>query len=148
MGYSVKENAVFNEYDTEAGHINGKSSNPISSFGFDKNAVMGQKVIIIDDIITRGKTFNMTAEKLESLGASCVIGLFLAKTINPDWASRSTYYAEDYEPDYNDYDDYETYKTIMARMHKTLKDGATKILMMFSMVIQRPIGTLTKQNHI
>ena len=33
----------------------------------------------------------------------------MAKTINPDWASRSTYYAEDYEPDYNDYDDYETY---------------------------------------
>lgn len=108
-GYSVKEKAIFNVYDTEAGHINGKSSNPISSFGFEKNAVMGQKVILIDDIITRGKTFNMTADKLEALGASCVTGLFLAKTINPDWASRSTYYAEDYEPDYNDYDDYETY---------------------------------------
>lgn len=109
VGYSVKENAVFNEYDTEAGHINGKSSNPIASFGFDKNAVMGQKVILIDDIITRGQTFNMTADKLEALGASSVTGLFLAKTINPDWGSCSTYYEEDYEPDYDDYDTYDNY---------------------------------------
>ncbi len=109
VGYSVKENAIFNEYDTEAGHINGKSSNPIASFGFDKNAVMGQKVILIDDIITRGQTFNMTADKLEALGASSVAGLFLAKTINPDWGSRSIYYEEDYEPDYDDYDTYDNY---------------------------------------
>lgn len=109
-GYSVKENAIFNEYDTEAGHINGKSNNPISSFGFDRNAVNGQKVILIDDIITRGTTFNMTADKLEALGASSVSGLFLAKTINPDWGSRSAYYEDDYEPDYDDYDDYETYE--------------------------------------
>lgn len=109
VGYSVRENAIFNEYDTEASHINGKSSNPISAFGFDKNAVDGQKVILIDDIITRGTTFNMTADKLEALGALSVTGLFLAKTINPEWASRSTYYEEDYVPDYDDYDDYETY---------------------------------------
>lgn len=108
-GYSVNENAIFNEFDTEAGHISGKSNNPISSFGFDKNAVNGQRVILIDDIITRGTTFNMTADKLEALGASSVTGLFLAKTINPDWNSHGTFYEEDDDPDYNDYDDYETY---------------------------------------
>lgn len=102
-GYSVKENAIFNKYDTEAGHINGKSDNPISSFGFDKKSVIGQKIILIDDIITRGTTFNMAADKLETLGASSVIGLFFAKTINPDWGSHSTYY----EPEYDNNDGYE-----------------------------------------
>lgn len=115
VGYIVKENAIFNEYDTEAGHINGKSGNPISSFGFDENAIKGKKIILVDDIITRGITFNMTADKLEELGASSVTGLFLAKTINPDWSSHTTYYGDDYELDDDDYesdfDDYEPDET-------------------------------------
>ena len=110
VGYSVNEDAIFNEYDTESGHINGKSSTPISAFGFDKNAVNGKKVILIDDIITRGTTFNMTADKLEELGALSVTGLFLAKTINPDWSPRTTYYGNDYEPDFDDYEPEDYYE--------------------------------------
>lgn len=109
VGYSVKENAIFNKYDTEARHISGKSSNPISAFGFDKNAVEGKKVILIDDIITRGTTFKMTADKLEELGASSVIGLFLAKTICPAWSTRTTFFGNDYEPGFDDYEPEETY---------------------------------------
>lgn len=104
VGYSVNENAIFNKYDTESGHIKGKSNNPIAAFGFDKNAVNGKKVILIDDIITRGTTFNMTADKLEELGALSVTGLFLAKTINPDRSPCSTYCGNDYEPDFDDYE--------------------------------------------
>lgn len=112
-GYSVQKSAITNLYDKEAGHLNGKTDNPIASFGFQGGLVKGKKVILIDDIITRGTTFNMTAEKLLSFGALNVTGLFLAKTINPDYHHSS--YVDDYdEPDYDepDYDDYyerETY---------------------------------------
>ena len=71
---------------------------------------MGKKVILIDDIITRGTTFNKTADKLESMGAVCVTGLFLAKTINPDYVGYSSgMYEPDDEPYYDDYYEEETY---------------------------------------
>lgn len=45
----------------------------------------GKKVILVDDVITRGRTFVQIANKLISNGASSVEGLFVAKTINPNW---------------------------------------------------------------
>ena len=48
-------------------------------------ANLGKKVILIDDVITRGRTFTQTASKILANGASCVIGMFVAKTVNPDW---------------------------------------------------------------
>ena len=84
-GYMVAIDAIYNEHDHEAGHLTGKTGNPIEGFGFNTSGIAGKKIIVIDDIITRGKTFQMVAEKLLSMGATTVTGLFLAKPINPDY---------------------------------------------------------------
>lgn len=105
-GVTVEINAISVISDTESGHINGKSNNPVENFKFNKSSFMGKKVILIDDVITRGRTFNQTASKLLDLGASLVEGLFVAKTINPDWkAGAHLYYEEDFDPEeiYLDY---------------------------------------------
>jgi predicted amidophosphoribosyltransferase len=47
--------------------------------------LVGKKVILIDDVITRGRTFTQTASKILANGASSVTGMFVAKTVNPDW---------------------------------------------------------------
>lgn len=84
-GYKVAINAIYNEHDHEAGHLTGKTGNPIEGFGFNTSEIAGKKIIVIDDIITRGRTFQMVAEKLETMGAASVTGVFLAKTFNPDY---------------------------------------------------------------
>lgn len=109
QGYDVQKDAVFNRYDTDAGHLSGKSSDPAASFGVLCNSILWKKVILIDDIITRGTTFNQVAENLKLGGASEVTGLFLAKTINPDYHP-SNYEDDYYEPDYDDYYEEETYE--------------------------------------
>ena len=78
-GYMVAIDAIYNEHDHEAGHLTGKTGNPIEGFGFNTSGIAGKKIIVIDDIITRGKTFQMVAEKLLSMGATTVTGLFLPK---------------------------------------------------------------------
>ena len=105
-GYDVEQDAIYNEYDKESGYIAGKEDDPTISFGFNGSLVRGKKVILIDDIITRGTTFNCVASKLEAAGATYVSGLFLAKTINPDYYHSC--YNDDYD-DYNEYDDYDPY---------------------------------------
>lgn len=105
-GYKVAINAIYNEHDHEAGHLTGKTGNPIEGFGFNTSEIAGKKIIVIDDIITRGRTFQMVAEKLETMGAASVTGVFLAKTFNPD-------YHPHYDPtdDYDPSDYYEEEKT-------------------------------------
>lgn len=72
--------------DHESGHIHGKSSNPAECYTVNSSDVRNKRVILIDDVITRGRTFEQTAGKLIDAGAIEVTGLFLAKTINPDWS--------------------------------------------------------------
>lgn len=76
---------IMPKVDHEAGHITGKKANPAEDFVFKKEDIAGTSIILIDDIITRGTTFTQTANRLIELGATLVTGLFLAKTINPDW---------------------------------------------------------------
>lgn len=75
--------------DQESGHIAGKKANPAADFNVKRADVEGKNIILIDDIITRGTTFMGTTNKLMANGANMVIGLFLAKTINPDWVRYS-----------------------------------------------------------
>ena len=75
--------------DSEASHISGKSCNPTADFCFDTSYFRGKHVILIDDVITRGRTFVQTANKMIANGASSVEGLFVAKTVNPDWRRMS-----------------------------------------------------------
>lgn len=108
-GYEVERNAIFNKYDTESEHIAGKTGNPIESFSFDGAKVAGKKVILIDDIITRGTTFNMASSKLTELGAESITGLFLAKTINPDYHpyhAHASYGFDPYEEEEMTYERY------------------------------------------
>lgn len=46
----------------------------------DKSAVLGKKVILVDDVFTTGSTMKNCAEALKSAGASRVLGLTAAKT--------------------------------------------------------------------
>lgn len=77
-GISTKE-------DRESGHIAGKSADPTENFQFNAEIFRGKKVILMDDVITRGTTFCRTANRLLNLGAGSVEGMFIAKTVNPDW---------------------------------------------------------------
>jgi predicted amidophosphoribosyltransferase len=86
-GMSASLSAISRRLDSEAGHLCGKTSNPTEEFIFDSSVFRGKKVILIDDVITRGRTFVQTANKLMQNGASSVVGLFVAKTVNPDWNS-------------------------------------------------------------
>lgn len=80
-------NAIYRTEDKEAGHLSGGTINPLSGVSFDSSCFRGKKVILIDDVITRGRTFCRTANALLERDAQEVIGLFVAKTINPDWNS-------------------------------------------------------------
>ena len=73
--------------DRESGYLSGKRNNPAENFTVNRTEVSNQNIILIDDIITRGNTFIYTADKLVNNGAKDVIGLFVAKTINPDWVA-------------------------------------------------------------
>lgn len=123
-GYDVELRTVYNKYDTEAGHISGKSSNPIEAFGFNAESVNGKNIILIDDIITRGTTFSQVSNKLSAFGAISVSGLFLARTINPDYHPHNSvyddfdpesYYEEEYEPDFYEEETYERYNGSYAQ---------------------------------
>jgi predicted amidophosphoribosyltransferase len=86
-GVQATLSAITRSSDSEAGHIAGKSSNPAAGFVFNSSIFRGKKVILVDDVITRGRTFAQTANKMIANGASSVEGLFVAKTVNPDWNS-------------------------------------------------------------
>lgn len=88
-GCSCSINTISTLHDEEAGHIIGKKNNPADNFSVHETDIKDKNVILIDDIITRGNTFVYTADKLVMKGASFVLGLFIAKTVNPDWHSRS-----------------------------------------------------------
>ena len=75
---SVKE-------DHEAQHLSGHTGTIVTKLNFDQSIINGKTIILIDDVITRGKSFSQVASQLKKFGASKIIGIFIAKTINPDW---------------------------------------------------------------
>jgi ATP-dependent DNA helicase RecQ len=83
-GCNVFIDAVTKATDSEAGHVVGKSNNPTEDFEVKSEYLRGKKVILIDDVITRGRTFDDTADLIMRSGAVSVQGLFLAKTIHPN----------------------------------------------------------------
>ena len=83
-GVKATLSGIYKTSDSESGYIAGKSSNPTADFCFDSSVFRGKKVILVDDVITRGRTFVLTADKMIANGATSVEGVFVAKTINPD----------------------------------------------------------------
>lgn len=103
-GCDVYIDAIINTADKESGHISGKSNNPTQDFLINQSYIMGKNVIVIDDVITRGRTFDDTADKLLQTGAISVQGLFVAKTIHPNLPQVSNT-SRNYHPDYDIFDD-------------------------------------------
>lgn len=58
-----------------------KHVNSVQVVNFDKDFFAGKKVLVFDDVITRGYSYSRFACALESLGASVIGGIFLAKTL-------------------------------------------------------------------
>ena len=81
--------AISKSEDSEAGHIARKSDNPAAEFQFVSSFFSGKKVILIDDVMTRGRTLEGTGLP-KALGASEVVGLVAGITINPDWTGMDT----------------------------------------------------------
>ena len=77
--------AISKVTDSQPGHIAGRSSDPAAGFRFDADFFSGKDVILLDDILTSGNTMGSTARRLIERGARSVVGLVLARTINPDW---------------------------------------------------------------
>ena len=70
-------------------NLTGKSSIDLMNIALHVPDIFAKKVILIDDILTTGETFNRTAEQTMRMGANSVHGLFLAKTIHPDLPKNS-----------------------------------------------------------
>ena len=63
----------------------GRFEDRTNQYTFDSSIFRGKKVILIDDVFTSGSSFKNCARSLIENGAQSVDGLFVAKTINPDW---------------------------------------------------------------
>lgn len=86
-GVRAAMSAITKPVDGEAGHIAGKTADPASEFSFDASQFRGKNVILVDDVVTRGRTLLSTSERLTARGAASVTGLAVAKTINPGYAA-------------------------------------------------------------
>ena len=58
-----------------------KQSNTLAGIRIDSSRVMGKRVILFDDITTRGTSFKQVADQLMYWGAKDVFGFFLGKTV-------------------------------------------------------------------
>lgn len=86
-GVTATLDAIVKPLDGDPGHIAGKTVDPAAEFTFTSDRFRGKNVILIDDVVTRGRTLSSTGDRLLSKGASSVTGLVVAKTVNPDWAA-------------------------------------------------------------
>ena len=84
-GISCSTSAIRKSTDGLSGHIAGKQEDPAADFVFDSSFFRGKKVILIDDVVTRGNTIKGTARRMLDAGASQVVGLVVARTYNPCW---------------------------------------------------------------
>lgn len=57
-----------------------KSNDTTWNLDFDSSQIFGKKIILFDDVMTRGTSFCQVANKLKSYGAVSIMGLFLGKT--------------------------------------------------------------------
>ena len=69
------------------GDITGKAADPAAEFSFCPRYYRGKNVILVDDVVTRGRTLSGTGNRILPGGAASVVGLVVARTINPDWAA-------------------------------------------------------------
>ena len=81
-GVPCSLNAIKREEDGQPGHQGIKKDDPSEDYTFDRSLIAGKKIILIDDVITRGNTLRCTARRLKENGAINVIGLAVGATVN------------------------------------------------------------------
>lgn len=86
-GVNVVFDAIYNLSDRESSMVTGKVANPTSTFAIRDSVIRGKKVLLIDDVITRGTSFTQMGNRLMSAGAASVFGLFLAKTVSGHYSN-------------------------------------------------------------
>jgi predicted amidophosphoribosyltransferase len=86
-GVPASLGAVTRHGEAQPGHIAGKAADPAAEFTYCPQCYRGKNVILIDDVVTRGRTLSGTGERILRGGAASVVGLVVARTINPDWAA-------------------------------------------------------------
>ena len=69
----------------------GKREIDNGEIGIEANHVFGKHVILIDDVISTGKTFNKVGQLLMKAGALSVEGLFFSRTVYPKNTLRRTF---------------------------------------------------------
>ena len=82
-GIPCSYQAIIKATDSQAGHLGGRQVDPAAAFTFDADFFRGKKVILIDDVVTRGNTLEGTARRLLEKGAREVVALTVARTYNP-----------------------------------------------------------------
>ena len=86
-GYFAIQRINDREKMTELGH----SISRVDGLRFNRTIISGNRVILFDDVITRGGSLNEISNELKRFGATNVIGVFLAETYDswkhgdPDW---------------------------------------------------------------
>ena len=105
-GVKASVEAIENKRDVEAKHLTNVIVKPSEKFSFNRSLISGKNVILIDDVTTTGRSFRECADIVKSNGASSVFGLFVAKTINPDWHGHTSGYCPEDFCDPADLDDY------------------------------------------
>ena len=82
-GVATSMLAITNLEDRESQHTGHRLADPTVAFAFDVKEFSGKKVLLINDVITNGTTFRISAHKMLRLGAVYVQGLFVAQTVHP-----------------------------------------------------------------
>lgn len=72
---------VKGEKSAEHDNIDKKSIHNNQEVEFDKDFFKGKKVIVFDDILTKGFAYAIFANKIEKLGAEVLGGLFIGRTV-------------------------------------------------------------------
>ncbi len=88
----LKENTMIEIHLSTFGYLRqpecskhlGKTKVDMTNIALHVPDIYMKNVILIDDVITTGETFNKTAEQAMRMGAHSIHGLFLAKTVHPD----------------------------------------------------------------
>lgn len=72
---------VKGEKSTEHDNVDKNDIHNKQEIEFDQDFFKGKKVIVFDDILTKGFAYAIFANKIEKLGAEVLGGLFIGKTV-------------------------------------------------------------------
>lgn len=90
LGCPVSLSAIKNFQDYEPVHLSGETVFKIHAI--NKEYFADKRVVLIDDIVTTGRSFKTMGDKLIYLGALSVYGVCFAMTIHPNLPTKQKHY--------------------------------------------------------